>query len=445
LDSFPPRREISTHEASQISGLTVTHIALLIRQGKLEGRRFGNRSWMVYADSLERYLSTPHRPGPHKKQPQTQVDTSALQPGFPGTSGGQPLPYTTKVREKLVVGYQYGEELFSDIQPHNLYSLASTHAVWLMEQAHVDRFAVDDCILLTKSNNYEGWGPQDIQTTVLSIPLPIPKDLEQLQRDKLPLIQQYFFNSAHYRLIAYTPMFTHRDYLEVMLAPLSFYEYYSLTPFLDEPLLTASDGSKVSARQKYGQTALTYTLNQGTCLIPAPITIQGIIITKDAQIILMQRSPLVAFYPHHWSTSFEEVMNAPGMNRPDKPSRSGDADFFATTLRGLDEEFAIPASAVESIKILSLNVEYLVLAVGAIALVRVDLTAEEVRAGWLTMARDADEASKFDMFPAEMEAVVEKLFSKVLWHPTARMRLIQFLFHTYGVREVAKAIQERQE
>lgn len=353
--------------------------------------------------------------------------------------------YTTRVREKLVVGYRYGEELFTDTQPHNLYSLASTHAVWLMQQAHVDRFAVDDCILLTKSNNYEGWRPQDIQTTVLSTPLPIPKDLEQLQQEKLPVVQQYFFNSAHYRLVAYTPMFTHRDYLEVILAPLSFYEYYSLTPFLDEPLLTAPDGSKVSARQKYGQTALTYTTDQGTCLIPAPITIQGIIITKDAQIILMQRSPLVAFYPHHWTTSFEEVMNAPGMNRQDKPSQSGDADFFATTIRGLDEEFAISASAVESIKILSLNVEYLVLAVGAIALVRVDLTAEEVRASWLTMARDADEASKFEVLSAEMGAVVEKLFSKVLWHPTARMRLIQFLFHTYGVREVAKAIEGRKE
>ncbi len=61
------------------------------------------------------------------------------------------------------------------------------------------------------------------------------------------------------------------------------------------------------------------------------------------------------------------------------------------------------------------------------------------------MARDADEASKFEVLPAEMGAVVEKLFSKVLWHPTARMRLIQFLFHTYGVREVAKAIEDRKE
>jgi transcriptional regulator with XRE-family HTH domain len=41
--------------------------------------------------------------------------------------------------------------------------------------------------------------------------------------------------------------------------------------------------------------------------------------------------------------------------------------------------------------------------------------------------------------------VVDNLFSKTLWHPTARMRLIQFLFHTYGVDEVAKAIKVKRE
>jgi hypothetical protein len=41
--------------------------------------------------------------------------------------------------------------------------------------------------------------------------------------------------------------------------------------------------------------------------------------------------------------------------------------------------------------------------------------------------------------------VVEKLTSKTLWHPTSRMRLIQFLFHTYGIDPVAKAIKARRE
>ncbi len=58
------RRELSTQEASQISGLSLNHLAYLLRQGKLEGRRFGRRMWVIYADSLEHYLATPHKSGP---------------------------------------------------------------------------------------------------------------------------------------------------------------------------------------------------------------------------------------------------------------------------------------------------------------------------------------------------------------------------------------------
>jgi len=78
-----------------------------------------------------------------------------------------------------------------------------------------------------------------------------------------------------------------------------------------------------------------------------------------------------------------------------------------------EEEFALPASVIESIKVLSLNVKYLTLSVDAITLIKVDLDAEEI--------------------------------NMTLWHPTARMRLIQFLFHTYGIDEIAKAIREKRD
>jgi len=72
-----PRRELSTQEASQRSGLSRNHITYLLRQGKLEGRNFGHRLWLVYADSLDRYLGTPHKPGPkgtHKKASSDHLD-----------------------------------------------------------------------------------------------------------------------------------------------------------------------------------------------------------------------------------------------------------------------------------------------------------------------------------------------------------------------------------
>ena len=159
----------------------------------------------------------------------------------------------------------------------------------------------------------------------------------------------------------------------------------------------------------------------------------------------MQRSFAVAYYPNHWSASFEETMNAPENDQQDGATRNGDADFFAGAMRGLDEEFAIPASAVESIKVLSLNVEYLTLSVDVITVIRIDLTAEEIKQNWLLRAWHRDEASWFASLSTEPSAVVDKLFNKTLWHPTARMRLIQFLFHTYGVDEVAAAIKAKRE
>ena len=352
--------------------------------------------------------------------------------------------YTAELEGRLVVGYQYGEELSKILSSNSLYSLASSNARGLMQLADVERFAVDDCIILTNSRSFAGWTPQEIKTLVLNRPLPIPDDLEEIKQQKLPIIEKNYFNSSHYRLASFTPSFSDFGRLEIILAPLSLYDFFSLIPFLDEPLLTALDGSRVSIRQKYGNTALTYTsTNPGTSLIPAPISLQCLVVTKDQQIVLMKRSSSVAYYPNHWSASFEETMNAPGVDRNGHLSRSDDADFFAGAIRGLEEEFAISSDAVEDIKILSLNVEYLTLSVDVIVFIKINLSSEDLKQYWVVEAWDRDEASQSAMISTDLKEVVNGLFSKTLWHPTSRMRLIQFLFHTYGVKEVAKAIEAR--
>jgi transcriptional regulator with XRE-family HTH domain len=358
----------------------------------------------------------------------------------------EPVHYATTVEGRPVVGHQYGEEFQTILSSTNLYSLASSNARWLMQLANIERFAVDDCMVLTNSKQFAGWGPHDVKTTLLTTPLPIPDDLEQLMLEKLPVVEKNYLNAFYYRLLSFTPSFSERKGLEVILAPLSFYELYSLNLFFDEPLLTALDGSPISIRQKYGNTALTYTsTDRGTSLIPAPVSIQCVLVTADQHIVLMQRSFSVAYYPNHWSASFEETMSASDNTQEDQLTGQGDTDFFAGAIRGLDEEFAIPADAVESIKILSLNVEYLTLSVDVITVINVNLTAEEVRQNWLLRAWHRDEASKFGLVSTELPVIVEKLYSKTLWHPTARMRLIQFLFHTYGIDEVTKAIKKREQ
>jgi hypothetical protein len=57
------RTVLSSSEASAMSGFTRTHINYLINQGMLEAVKVAN-VWLVYEDSLRRYLASPRRPGP---------------------------------------------------------------------------------------------------------------------------------------------------------------------------------------------------------------------------------------------------------------------------------------------------------------------------------------------------------------------------------------------
>lgn len=65
------RTVLSSSEASDISGLSRSHILYLVREGKIEGVRPWGREWMIYEDSLLAFLAQPRSPGregPRKKR-----------------------------------------------------------------------------------------------------------------------------------------------------------------------------------------------------------------------------------------------------------------------------------------------------------------------------------------------------------------------------------------
>jgi excisionase family DNA binding protein len=65
------REYITTSEAAKRSRLSSIYLAQLLRQGKLEGFRVA-REWLIYVDSLEKFLATPRKSGPkgpRKKRP----------------------------------------------------------------------------------------------------------------------------------------------------------------------------------------------------------------------------------------------------------------------------------------------------------------------------------------------------------------------------------------
>ena len=58
---------ISLREASEISGLTNPHLALLIRQGKLWGNKIG-RNWVTTEKAVNEYLALNRKRGPKPKR-----------------------------------------------------------------------------------------------------------------------------------------------------------------------------------------------------------------------------------------------------------------------------------------------------------------------------------------------------------------------------------------
>jgi hypothetical protein len=72
-DRKSERNYITTIEAEQRTGLSRNYLALLLRQGKLEGFRPA-RDWFIYVDSLENFLATKRKPGP--KGPRNKATTN---------------------------------------------------------------------------------------------------------------------------------------------------------------------------------------------------------------------------------------------------------------------------------------------------------------------------------------------------------------------------------
>ena len=66
------RPYMTTPAAAERAGLSKAYITLLLRKGTLEGFQL-SRDWLVYTDSLERFLTTTRKSGPkapHKKSGQ---------------------------------------------------------------------------------------------------------------------------------------------------------------------------------------------------------------------------------------------------------------------------------------------------------------------------------------------------------------------------------------
>ena len=82
-DSNTNRACITTVQASERSGLSKVHLTRLLRNGTLEGIQLG-REWLIYTDSLEKYVAIPHKPGPKGPIKKGRQDNNHKQVPRPG-------------------------------------------------------------------------------------------------------------------------------------------------------------------------------------------------------------------------------------------------------------------------------------------------------------------------------------------------------------------------
>jgi hypothetical protein len=64
-DDYQPRFDelISLSRAAEISGLSHSHLRLLVRDGEIAGRKMG-RDWFTTLQAVNEYLARNRRPGP---------------------------------------------------------------------------------------------------------------------------------------------------------------------------------------------------------------------------------------------------------------------------------------------------------------------------------------------------------------------------------------------
>ncbi|MCP4420957.1 MAG: helix-turn-helix domain-containing protein [Chloroflexi bacterium] len=57
---------ISLSEAAELTGLSASHLRLLVRQGEIWGRKLG-RNWLTTEQAAREYLAQENKPGPKPK------------------------------------------------------------------------------------------------------------------------------------------------------------------------------------------------------------------------------------------------------------------------------------------------------------------------------------------------------------------------------------------
>jgi hypothetical protein len=155
----------------------------------------------------------------------------------------------------------------------------------------------------------------------------------------------------------------------------------------------------------------------GTDWLPGLLAVHCIVVSSDSQMLLVRRSTSTAYYPGHWSVSFEEQVIT-------KDFQEG-GDFAASAARrGFSEEFGEDLR-IRSLSTLSGLIETGILNFGVVVLLHADETATSICKRWQAEPRPKDhqEATEIRHEPMARFSHPSEVLSGLPLHPTSELRL----------------------
>jgi len=309
-------------------------------------------------------------------------------------------------------------------------NLSSNRVASWMQAAEIDSLAVDDCVMILGSDNFQGWSSTEVNVSIEKTHVQIPPDLEEVIRQYKNQAMETKHDGLSVRVTSLTPWFKDSPSLHVTLSPVQFSAHFTISSFLDKAVIKTAKGTMITIRERYGAMALLYSTFEHPS-IPTSVSIQIAVISNDSQLLVMRRSNHVAFYPNAWTISIEEGM------------QSDDTDFVEAALRGIREELGSSLKVNrEHIKVLSFCVEYPTLSFDVVILAQIQNSIDEIKQSWRLTAPDKHELSQSHTVPVNLQELTRLFVDKRQWHPSARMRIIQILFSIYGVEETLASIEE---
>jgi len=66
---------ISLSEAAKRTGISASHLRLIVRNGEVWGRKIG-RNWLTTEQAVRNYLAQEHKPGPKPKEEGGEISDS---------------------------------------------------------------------------------------------------------------------------------------------------------------------------------------------------------------------------------------------------------------------------------------------------------------------------------------------------------------------------------